>query len=234
MFKIAICDDDKKIIYEIKKAIEEYKEEKFNISIYNSGEDLLAVEEKFDIIFLDIEMNTMNGIEIAKVIRKYDKEVKIIYVTSYTDYMNLAFSVHAFGYLNKPIEKYDIHNQLDEVRAYLSEETEEVIEFLTIEGVVRINLSDICYFEYMNRCVKLQSLKESYVIKETMGNIAKRMKEYGFCIPHKSFTVNLFNVKSIKGYDIFMMDGTIIPLSQKKSTEFRDEFNMFLEKRIMA
>ena len=86
----------------------------------------------------------------------------------------------------------------------------------------------------MNRCVKLKSLKESYVIKETMGNIAKRMKEYGFCIPHKSFTVNLFNVKSIKGYDIFMMDGSIIPLSQKKSTEFRDEFNMFLEKRIMA
>ncbi|MFR5266608.1 LytR/AlgR family response regulator transcription factor [Clostridium sp.] len=234
MFKIAICDDDEKIIYKIKKAIEEYKEDKFNISIYNSGEELLAVEEKFDVIFLDVEMNIMNGIETAKAIRKYDKEVKIIYVTSYTDYMNLAFSVHAFGYLNKPIEKHDIHNQLDEVRAYLSEETEEVIEFLTIEGVVRINLSDICYFEYMNRCVKLKSLKESYVIKETMGNIAKRMKEYGFCIPHKSFTVNLFNVKSIKGYDIFMMDGTIIPLSQKKSTEFRDEFNMFLEKRIMA
>ncbi|WP_055069903.1 LytR/AlgR family response regulator transcription factor [Clostridium massiliamazoniense] len=234
MFKIAICDDDEKIIYEIRKAIEEYKDVKFSINTYNSGEELLSAGEQFDVIFLDIEMNNMNGIETAKAIRKYDKDVKIIYVTSYTDYMNLAFSVHAFGYLNKPIKKEDIHNQLDEVLAYLSEEIEEIIEFITVEGVVRIALTDICYFEYINRRVKLKTLTESYIIKETIGNIANRMKEYGFCMPHKSFTVNLFNVKSIKGYDIFMMDGAIIPLSQKKSTEFRDEFNMFLEKRIMA
>ena len=51
-------------------------------------------------------------------------------------------------------------------------------------------------------------------------------------MPHKSFTVNLFYVKSIKGYDIIMMDGSIIPLSQKKSAEFRDQFNVFLQNHI--
>ena len=55
------------------------------------------------------------------------------------------------------------------------------------------------------------------------------MNKYGFVMPHKSFTVNLFYVRSIKGYDIFMMDGSVIPLSQKKSVEFRERLNMFLE-----
>lgn len=234
MVKIAICDDDKKIICEIEKAVESYKGFKFELSTYSSGEELLKVNGNFDIIFLDIEMDHINGIETAREIRKYDKDVKIIYVTSYTDYMNLAFSVHAFGYLNKPVKEVNIHNQLDEVLSYLKEDEEETIEFITTDGVIRLPLSDICYFEYINRKVKLKTLKESYIIKETISNIANRMKEYGFYMPHKSFTVNLFNVKSIKGYDIFMMDGDIIPLSQKKSTEFRDEFNIFLEKRILA
>ena len=65
---------------------------------------MLESEEKFDIIFLDIDMGGINGIETAKKIRIYDKKVKIIYVTNYTDYTSSAFSVHAFGYLVKPIK----------------------------------------------------------------------------------------------------------------------------------
>ena len=178
-------------------------------------------------------MTGINGIETAKGIRSYDKTVKLIYVTSYTDYLNLAFSVHAFGYLNKPVKKEQIHSQLDEVLSYSIEEKEEVLEFLTTEGVVRLSPKEIYYFEYINRTVKLKTLNESYILRDKITRIADEMTEYGFLMPHKSFTVNLFYVKSVKGYDIFMMDGSIIPLSQKKSTEFREEFNMFLEKRIL-
>lgn len=54
------------------------------------------------------------------------------------------------------------------------------------------------------------------------------MQEYDFAVPHKSFVVNLFYVRAVKGYDIRMMDGSLIPLSQKKSTEFRTRLNTFL------
>ncbi|MGL4106657.1 LytR/AlgR family response regulator transcription factor [Clostridium sp. LP20] len=233
MIKIAICDDDRNIINEIKNCIESYQGLEYSITTYGSGEELLEASEKFDLIFLDIDMTGINGIETAKEIRNYDKAVKIIYVTSYTDYLNLAFSVHAFGYLNKPVKMEQIHSQLDEVLSYSMEEKEEVLEFITTEGVVRLTAKEIYYFEYINRTVKLKTLKESYILRDKITRIANEMEEYGFLMPHKSFTVNLFHVKSIKGYDIFMMDGSIIPLSQKKSTEFRDEFNMFLEKRIL-
>lgn len=234
MIKIAICDDDNNIIEDIKRSIENYKDTKHEISIFNCGEMLLESESKYDLIFLDIDMTGINGIETAKRLREYDKSVKIIYVTSYTDYLNMAFSVHAFGYLNKPVKEEQIHGQLKEVLSYLAEEKveEEVLEFIASEGVVRLKASEICFFEYINRKVKLKTLDTSYIIKEKITTIANDMSKYGFFMPHKSFTVNLLHVKSIKGYDIFMMDGSMIPLSQKKSTEFRDEFNMFLDKHI--
>lgn len=233
MINIAICDDDKEIIKEIKKYIEEYKGSECLISTYNSGEELIKEEKKFEIIFLDIDMGGINGIETAKKIRKFDKGVKIIYVTNFTDYTNLAFQVHAFGYLNKPIKKDQIYNQLDEAIEYSKNEEEEVeIEFITTEGIIRLKPKDIYYFEYLDRKVKVKTLDKVYMIKEKITHIAEKMINYDFLMPHKSFTINLFYIKSIKGYDIFMMDGSVIPLSQKKSSEFRDEFNIFLEKHI--
>lgn len=235
MIKIAICDDDKNIVEDIRKYIESYKGASFEISLFHSGEALIENKERFNLIFLDIEMNGVDGIEAARKIREYDKFVKIIYVTSYTDYLNLAFSVHAFGYLNKPISEKEIHSQLSEVISYFKEEEiEEKLEFITTDGVVRLAPKEIYYFEYIDRKVVIKTKDCSYSIKGKITEIARDMKNYDFIMPHQSFTVNLFYVKSIKGYDIFMMDGSLIPLSQKKSTEFRDEFNIFLEKRILS
>lgn len=233
MINIAICDDDKKIVEQIKKYIMEYKKTECEVKTYSSGEKLLEVKFDFQIIFLDIDMAGLNGIETAKKVRNYDKSVKIIYVTSFTDYVNMAFEVHAFGYLNKPIKKEQIYKQLDEAAAYSKEEEkEETIEFITLDGVVRLYPKQIYYFEYVSRKVKMKTLDKTYMLKEKIAIIASKMEKYGFLMPHKSFTVNLFYIINIKGYDIFMTDGSIIPLSQKKSAEFREQFNIFLENHI--
>lgn len=230
MIKIGICDDDKNIIQKMKNYISEYKGDKCIIESYNSGEELIENKKKFDVIFLDIDMEGIDGIETGRQIRDYDKNVKIIYVTSFTDYVNLAFKVHAFLYLNKPIQKEEIHNALDEVISYKDNgEEKELIEFITDEGVIRIEPKEIYYFEYINRKVSIKTKDKAYKIKEKITDVANTMNKYGFVMPHKSFTVNLFYVRSIKGYDIFMMDGSVIPLSQKKSVEFRERLNMFLE-----
>lgn len=233
MINIAICDDDKKIVEQIKKYIMEYKKTESKVKTYSSGEELLKAKIDFQVIFLDIDMTGLNGIETAKSIRNHDKSVKIIYVTSFTDYVNLAFEVHAFGYLNKPIKKEQIYKQLDEAVEYSKEEKEEdYIEFVTLDGVIRLCPKEIYYFEYVSRKVKIKTLNKTYMIKEKIAEVADKMEKYGFLMPHKSFTVNLFYIRTIKGYDIFMTDGSIIPLSQKKSAEFREQFNIFLENHI--
>lgn len=233
MLKIAICDDDLNIVKQMENLLEAYEKVKCSINIYTSGEELLKKHEKFEVIFLDIDMSGIDGIETAKAIRNYDKNVKIIYVTNFTDYVSLAFSVHAFGYLNKPVKREEIYKQLDEVIAYGKEVKEDtLIEFITEEGIIRLSPKEIYFFEYLNRKVQIRTLNKTYILTGKITTVSESMCKYGFLMPHKSFTVNLFYVKSIKGYDIYMMDGSVIPLSQKKSVEFREQLNIFLENHI--
>ncbi len=232
MLNIAICDDEINILNKTKEILENYKKQSISVEIFLKGEDLVESDSNFDIIFLDIDMTGINGIETARLIREKDKKVKIIYVTNYTDYTSSAFSVHAFGYLLKPVNEKNIYQQLDEAISYMKEEISETLEFNTTDGVVRLELKDIYYFEYKQRKVIMKAKQDTYIIKQKISEIGKSMEVYDFIMPHKSFSVNLYNVKSIKGYDIYMMDGSIIPLSQKKSTQFRHSLNVYLSKKI--
>ena len=228
MLKIAVCDDEKNIVEKIKCDIFSYPE-KCEIDGFYSGEELLLSQKNYDIIFLDIDMKGMNGIEVAKRLREEDKNVKIIYVTSYTDYVNYAFSVHAFAYLLKPVKTEDIHKQLDEAKAYYKDVVEPKLRrFVTKEGTVELNIHEIYYMEYTERHVVMKTKGQEYILPGGISAIAEKMETYGFAMPHKSFCVNLYQVKNIKGYDIFMMNGDTIPLSQKKSVEFRKKLHDFL------
>lgn len=232
MIKIAICDDEVTILNKMKEIINNYNKRDIEIYAYENGESLLKEDISFDIMFLDIDMTGINGIETAKKLRKYDKKVKIIYVTNYTDYTSYAFGVHAFGYIVKPVKYEEVYHQLDEALSYMVEENEEILEFITNNGVVRVDVKDIYYFEYQSRKVIMKTREGEFILKEKISEIGNYMEKYGFIMPHKSFSVNLYHVKSIKGYDIYMMNESIIPLSQKKSSQFRDELNIYLSQRI--
>lgn len=132
----------------------------------------------------------------------------------------------------KPIKESDLHDQLDEALLYMKEDEECVVEFITEEGVVRIDIKKIYYFEYVARKISMKTSEKTYIIREKISVINDKMKEFGFEMPHKSFVVNLYNVKSVKGYDVYMMDESIVPLSQKKSSEFRSALNVYLGNHI--
>lgn len=230
MIRIAVCDDEKESVRQLKDMILSAGISD-RVDCYESGEKLTEEEQSYDIIFLDIDMEGMNGIETAKLLRKKDKNVKIIYVTSYAEYVHYAFSVHAFAYLLKPVSKEQIREQLLEAVSYYREkkpEEEQSIRFETKEGTVLVYASDIYYFEYRERRVHMKTKMEDIVVRGGIREIAERMEAYDFAMPHKSFSVNLFYVKAVKGYEIRMMDGSVIPLSQKKSTAFREVLSRFL------
>lgn len=232
MLKIAICDDERLIIQQLIEYVKSF-EKLCAIESFESGEELVRARKEYDVIFLDIDMKGMNGIRTAQKIRAYDKKVKLIYVTGYETYRNYAFSVHAFGYLVKPVNKEMIHRQLKEVISYYEEEEpEQQLMFELEEGYSELNVKDIFYFEYLARKIQVKTKGGNYTLKGSITEMGKRMEPFGFYMPHKSFTVNLFYVKSIKGYDICMMDGSIIPLSQKKSVEFRERLGNYMANQI--
>ena len=227
MIKIAVCDDDEKILGETLELLRHYKKLPLTADAYTSGEALLAAGKKYDILLLDIDMEGPNGIETARRIREVDKEVKLIYVTNYSDYTIFAFGVHAFAYLLKPLKAEELFAQLDEALAYGLAGPEPELEFLAKEGIVHIVPSRILCFEYLSRQVLMYTEERVWHLKRQITELAREMESYGFAMPHKSFVVNLYAVQRIHGYEITLTDGRIIPLSQKKSAGFRRALNEY-------
>lgn len=228
--RIAACDDDETAVSFLRELIESYPKQKLNADGYSSGEDLLRTGNIYDLIFLDIDMKGIDGIETARRIRIHDRKVKIVYVTSYKEYAGKAFSVHAFGYLLKPVKQEKIWKQIEDALLWQEEEAPEVkqVEFTAVEGLVRLPVDMIYYFEYQNRRIYMKAKDTTYEMRGRISDIAGRMEEYGFSVPHKSFVVNLYHVKNIKGYEILMMNGEWIPLSQKQAVQFKEKLSLYL------
>ena len=232
MLKIAVCDDDRQMLGKMQQYLKDF-DKLFRICLYSSGEALLNSGETYDFIFLDIDMRGISGIDTARMLRKKDRKAKIIYVTAYEDFRDYAFSVHAFAYLVKPVSKEKIQEILREALEYT--ETEDMgpsLCFHTTDGLLDICIRDIYYFEYQNRQLKMATVSGDVWIPDSIHHMAQKMESYDFLMPHKSFIVNLFHIRNLKGYDIFMTDGSIVPLSQKKSSDFRKRLAAYLASRI--
>ena len=228
MLRIAVCDDDEAALHRTMELLRNYNKKEIQTDAYSSGEALLAAGKKYDILLLDIDMDGLDGIETARRIREADKEVKLIYVTNYSDYTIFAFAVHAFAYLLKPLKQDELFAQLDEALCYGISMKEQELEFQTREGIVRVTSSKIMYFEYWNRQVILHTAEHLWHMKRRITEVAQEMEKYGFVMPHKSFVVNLYAVQSIHNYEILLTDGSRIPLSQKKAVNFRRALNDYL------
>lgn len=228
MIKIAVCDDDEKVLAETLELLKHYGKARLEADAYTGGEALLEAGKKYDILLLDIDMEGMNGIETARRIRAVDKDVKLIYITNYSDYTIFAFGVHAFAYLLKPVKPEELYAQLDEACAYGLSRTEPELEFQAREGIVHVKPSQILCFEYLDRQVAMYTEEGTWHLKRKITDMAAEMEQYGFAMPHKSFVVNLYAVQRIQGYEITLTDGRAVPLSQKKSARFRRALNEYL------
>lgn len=232
MYKIAVCDDEEAVSEQVKNLIAEWNPA-VDVVCFSSGEALLENYQSYEAVFLDIDMAGMNGIETGKAIRRLDKDTKIVYLTAYRDYVSGAFGVHAFQYLLKPVNKKAIWNVLEEIFRYMkSAEKKIILDFHTVDGALCLPVESIYFFEYENRKIRIVTDKEQYYMADKIGNVAKRMAEFGFSMPHQSFVVNMFHVKNVKNQQIFLDNGMEIPLSQKKQKTWKQELMGYLSQRL--
>lgn len=235
MIKVAVCDDFNSVLKSMKGILENYflqKGRKGKVWTFLSGEALLDNKEIFDIIFLDIEMPIMDGIETARRLQKKSLSTKIIYLTSYTNYKDSAFRVHAFDYLMKPSDKNGIFEAMDEALRYIDDtDQNSVISLNTDEGIVNFDVASIYYFEFSNRKIKISTKEKIYFMRGSLKQLYIMIQEYSFGIPHKSFIVNFDHISNIKGYNILLKNGEVIPLAQKKAVGFKTAFYDFLQSR---
>lgn len=224
--RIALCDDEQEVVKELYDILQPMG---YEIACYEDPAQVITQE--YDMYILDIGMEKMNGIEAGHVLRKKYPGCCIIYLTNFDDYRSQAFGVHAFDYLKKPVDPSAIVKVIQDVERY-QKRVVPLCAFHTKEGILQLPVNEILYFEFYGRNVILHTIKDQYVMSQSLQKIYEHMKGYRFVMPHKSFCINLKHVKLVKGYDITMVNGDAIPLSQKRSSEFRKELNDFLYDQI--
>lgn len=235
MLHIAVCDDDIKMLGEVKQILTDYckaKKLSFKISAYCDGTDLLATEESFSIIFLDIEMQHSNGIEVAQKIRRMDMNVPIVYITSYIDYWRRAYKVHAFDFIVKPFKTEDLYKVMKDYLAALDDASEKTITLPTDDGVVCFKMNDIYYFTFeAKKKVYVHTVDGRVLVRENLTEIYNMLNKDRFYQARRECILNLKYVQKIRNkFVIIMKNGDMLPLAQKKKDEFvRKLSNVFVE-----
>lgn len=228
MISIAICEDQINQQELLKKYLEKILIEYINsyeILIYNSGEELLSnYPENIDIFLLDIQMNNINGMDVARKIREIDaKNVEIIFITSIVEYIQEGYEVRAYRYLLKPI-KYD---DLEKHIINCIKEIENRDKYLIINeknNIKKIKHSEITYIEIQKKDMTIHTVNKVYLIKNSMDKIEKEINNVNFYRCHKSFLVNLEYVESIKQYVAILENKEEVPISRYR---FKDTKNKF-------
>lgn len=230
MLRVAICDDDQQVLRNVEVIIQDYcktKEINVNVSTFLDGSNLLSSNQEFDLIFLDIEMEKSNGIEIAQQIRTKDMYVPIVYITRYIDYWRRAFKVHAFGFVVKPFTNSDIHKIIDDYLLSKLDSIEERITFITDQGFIRLMPKEIYYFTlYSKKKVYIYTSSGTIVARENLSDIYEKLNKTHFYKSRRDCIVNLKYVKKLKNkYIIVMTNEDMVPLAQKKREDFMSKLS---------
>ena len=233
--RIAICDDEKNIRELIaNKVVKQYPDAE--IIFFQSGEELLLVDESIDILFLDIQMSGIDGMETARELRKKDKRVILVFVTAVEEYVFQAFDVGAFNYIVKPIDdgKFSdvLHRAVDEWSSQNINEKEPEVRYVLINnsGVhTKVILDEIVYAEVFNRKVVIHKLDGEIEYYGKMSDLESLAGE-SFFRPHRAYLINFKYVEKYDATTIYLERGTVL-MAKQNYPQFVKKYMKYIQKR---
>lgn len=211
----AICDDNNIDSNYVSNLVNKWANERkyqINIDIFDSAEAFLFHydgNKDYDILLLDIEMKKMDGVTLAREIRKTNKSVQIVFITGYSDYIADGYDVEALHYLMKPLKEEKLFVVLDRaVNRIIQNEKYLLLNYY--DETIRIPLHEIVYIDVDRNYVTIHS-NQDYTIKKTLGEIEKKLDKRFFRIG-RSVIVNLKYISRVTKTDVFLANNTILQL----------------------
>lgn len=227
---IAICDDDAQELARLSGVLECYRKKTKKAFFYQSYSDGVALiddvrEGKYDLLLLDILMPLVNGIQIAEEIRTFNKDIKIVFLTSSKEFALESYSVSALTYLLKPATEDRLFPVLDQF-FQASQKLEEKLTVKFKNGVAKLLFDDIAYVEVFNKILLF------HMTDNRSREVAAPLVDYEdallsrpeFIRVHRSFIINLHQVQEIRPADILTYSGRIVPVSRRLYTQVRDAY----------
>ena len=225
VFKIAICDDENALIVELKDLLSRYAADtgrEFCFFEFHDGIELIEnYQPDFDLIFMDIKMEKLNGLKTAEEIRKTDSTVGLFFLTSLSQYVWKGYEYGAINYLLKPMKYGRLKMELDRFFSRYQGREEGYLSFSNDNGKYKVLYKNLRYAETQKRNVLLHFDDQEQVIYKNMKEIASLLEtQRQFARCHASFIVNMAYVKSVENLEAVLTTGERVPISQPKRKEF--------------
>jgi len=226
--KIAICEDEDKYAEQLIGYINEWAENRavpVEIFAHINAERFLyewQESEDYDLIFLDIKMGSLTGMELAKIIRKTNNDVAIVFVTSMKEHVLKGYSVAAMQFLLKPARKEDCFICLNKV--WQNNRVKKYYLLDDLEKVFKISHADIICVEMFSHNATMTTVKGEYTFRKTITKILDELNDDLFVRCHKSYIINIRHVEAVSKSYAFMSNEREIPLSKNIAKEINDSF----------
>lgn len=232
MLFIAICDDDQYMLEALKKLVNDFFRENntdIKVMLFASGEELLRYGKHIDILFLDIQMKNIDGMETAKKLRQSDFKGFLIFVTILKELVFQAFEVQAFDYLLKPIQEDSFSKTMVRLLDCMKNAKDKNLLIRIGYESRLIPVDDIVFCEIIDRKIYLHLLSSEVIdYYEKIEDLEKKLDKY-FYKCHRSFLINLKYVRSYKNGMVVMKGGKEIPVSRLRSKDFSNVILQYMK-----
>ncbi len=232
--RIAICDDERTYIEKIKNDINSLKthENEFEFSEFESGEAFISEfsKDKYDLIILDIEMKDLNGLQTAEFLRQIDKNVILIFMTSYDKFVYQGYEVNAFRYIlkNQPEPIY-LKQLSDTIQEYYR--NKKYIKVVDNDIEKELLTVDILYIEVYSHQIVIHTFNKEYYQKGKLSDYEKMLEACLFVRSDKSVLINIANIDYIKKNQVYMKNGKILYVSRNHLENITKAFLKFSRSR---
>lgn len=227
--RICICEDDQAQMNELKQLILHCDQQTEIIGFHSAEEMLFECNHTFpfDCIFLDIQMDEMNGIELAKQIRKDDGHVPLVFLTSCKDYVYEGYEVQALRYLLKPIDQAKV----SEIFALIKDQKQtQKYVFIEVEKEkIKVDLADLLYLESCGHTCLIHTKNKTYEVRSPLQEISKQLDE-DFIATHRSFIVRIGEIERIGKDCCTLSNHENIPISRNNYKSVNEAFIQYFQK----
>lgn len=230
MIKVAIVEDEEKEVQLLQHYLEQYGKkygETFSIVRYANAIDFLTgYRSIYDIVFMDIELPLMNGMEACFKLREMDQKINIIFVTNMAQYAVKGYEVQAFYYIVKPISYYNLESCLSRVIRQIRLNGEDEIKVNLQKGVVRISIARLLYIEVVGHHLIWHTQDGIYESSGTLKSVEDKLPAT-FSRCNNCYLVNLRHVTSVNGYEAKVGD-EVLAISHPRRKPFMHDLNEYL------
>lgn len=231
--KILICDDEHQYNNILKKHLDTYMKchyTKYEVDIVSDPKIVLDNEIVYQLAFLDIQMNEVDGISLAKILKDRNSKIIIFFITSYKNYQDDAMDLRAFRFFEKPIDPERLYSGLDKAMEYIDESYVDFYIYANNEHK-KILTDDVIYVERGNRQIALITTHGKYITRESFDDWCNILQNSFFYRVHKSYIVNLHYVTSYKYSELFIQNNTRIPIASRRQSDFHKFWFTYLRRR---